>query len=58
MNITELIVGDTLQFDTDVPAYPASDGYTLEAPVMVRQSKPMAMAIMALIPTMNVSDGS
>lgn len=34
------------------------DGYTLEAPVMVRQSKPMAMAIMALIPTMNVSDGS
>lgn len=33
------------------------DGYSTEAPVMVRQSKPMAMAVMALIPTMTVHDG-
>jgi len=30
MNITELFVGDTLQFDTTVPEYPASGGYTLK----------------------------
>ena len=30
MNITELFAGDTLQFDTTVPDYPASGGYTLK----------------------------
>lgn len=38
MNITELIVGDTLQFDTDVPDYPASDGYTLTYRLVPRVS--------------------
>lgn len=29
MNVSQIIAGDTLQFTTAVPDYPASDGYTL-----------------------------
>lgn len=29
MNLSEIFVGDTLQFDVSVPSYPASGGYTL-----------------------------
>jgi len=38
MNVSEIIVGDTLQFDTSVPDYPASLGYTLTYRLVPRVS--------------------
>jgi hypothetical protein len=38
MNVSEIIAGDSLQFTTSVPDYPASDGYTLKYRLVPRSA--------------------
>lgn len=45
------------ELKTDIYALSWPDGYSMQAPVLVRQSAPMAMAVMALIPSITVHDG-
>lgn len=64
-NLDPIIIRDNDDdMDTPTPLHTGildltwPDGYSLEAPVMVQQSKPMAMAVMALVPTLTVQEGS
>lgn len=47
MNITEIVIGDTLDFETSVPDYPNTDGWTLNYRLLLLESTGTAISFTA-----------
>lgn len=47
MNITEIVIGDTLDFETSVPDYPNTDGWTLNYRLLLLESAGTAISFTA-----------